>query len=149
MTDCVGRQIASRQQTAPPQLRSSKDATVHPHQPGASPDPPRPAPARNGRHSPAKAKVPWWRVPKGWVYGRRLVFVSERTNKRHHHLQVSASQSVPRPPASSRAFGRPTLSECDVLLDVLSTHGTVTTVLQYLIQRCVFQVVIEVATSTS
>ena len=24
-------------------------------------------------------------VPKGWVYGRRLVFVSERTNKRHHH----------------------------------------------------------------
>ena len=28
---------------------------------------------------------PWWRVPKGWVYGRRLVFVSERTNKRHHH----------------------------------------------------------------
>jgi hypothetical protein len=22
---------------------------------------------------------------KGWVYGRRLVFVSVRTNKRHHH----------------------------------------------------------------
>ena len=25
------------------------------------------------------------RVHKGWVYARRLVFVSERTNKRHHH----------------------------------------------------------------
>jgi len=32
--------------------------------------------------------IPWWRVPKGWVYSRRLVFVSERTNKRHHHLIV-------------------------------------------------------------
>ena len=25
------------------------------------------------------------RVPRGWVYGLRLIFVSERTNKRHHH----------------------------------------------------------------
>jgi hypothetical protein len=24
-------------------------------------------------------------VPKGWVYGRRLIFVSVRTNKRQHH----------------------------------------------------------------
>jgi hypothetical protein len=29
--------------------------------------------------------IPWWRVPRGWVYGRRLIFVFERTNKRHHH----------------------------------------------------------------
>ena len=28
---------------------------------------------------------PCGRVPKGWVYGRRLVFVSVRTNKRQHH----------------------------------------------------------------
>ena len=49
--------MAGRPQTAPPHLRRSKDDTAHPHQPGARPDPPRPAPARSGRHSPAKAKV--------------------------------------------------------------------------------------------
>ena len=27
--------------------------------------------------------VPWWRVPREWVYGRWPIFVSERTNKRH------------------------------------------------------------------
>jgi hypothetical protein len=41
---------------------------------------------------------PWWRVPKGWVYGRRLVFVSERTNKRHHHHQhVRSHAPLPSP----------------------------------------------------
>jgi hypothetical protein len=38
--------------------------------------------------------IPWWRVPKGWVYGRRLVFVSERTNKRHHHLNSDQNSAV-------------------------------------------------------
>jgi hypothetical protein len=52
----TGRPIAGRQQTGPPKPCSSKDATAHPHQPGARPDPPRPAPARSGRH-PAKVKV--------------------------------------------------------------------------------------------
>jgi hypothetical protein len=38
-------------------------------------------------------------VPKGWVYGRRLVFVSLRTNKRHHHHHNIISltrRTVPR-----------------------------------------------------
>jgi hypothetical protein len=35
--------MAGRQQTAPPQQRRSKDATAHPHQPGAHPDPSHPA----------------------------------------------------------------------------------------------------------
>jgi hypothetical protein len=56
-TDCVGRLMAGRQQTAPPQQRRSKDATAHPHQPGARPDPPHPDPAHSCRHHPAKAKV--------------------------------------------------------------------------------------------
>jgi hypothetical protein len=34
------------------------------------------------------------RVPKGWVYGRRLVFVSERTNKRHHHHQKKICSGI-------------------------------------------------------
>jgi hypothetical protein len=41
-TDCYGRLMACRQQTAPPQQCSSKDSTAHPHQPGAHPDPPHP-----------------------------------------------------------------------------------------------------------
>jgi len=39
------------------QQRLSKDATAHPHQPGAHPDPQHPDPAHNRRHHPAKAKV--------------------------------------------------------------------------------------------
>jgi hypothetical protein len=49
--------MAGRQQTAPPQHRSSKDATAHPHQPGARPDPQHPDRAHSRRHHPAKAKV--------------------------------------------------------------------------------------------
>jgi hypothetical protein len=49
--------MAGRQQTAPPQKRRSKDATAHPHQPGAHPDPPHPDRAHSSRHHPAKAKV--------------------------------------------------------------------------------------------
>jgi hypothetical protein len=30
-------------------------------------------------------------VPEGRVYGRRLVFVSVRTNKSHHHLLLGDS----------------------------------------------------------
>jgi hypothetical protein len=56
-TDCVGRLVAGRQQTAPPQQHRSKDDTAHPHQPGAHPDPPHPDPAHSSRHHPAKAKV--------------------------------------------------------------------------------------------
>ena len=41
----------------PPQPCRSNDATAHAHQPGTRPHPPRPAPARSGRHRPAKAKV--------------------------------------------------------------------------------------------
>jgi hypothetical protein len=36
--------------------------------------------------------IPWWRVPKGWVYVLRIVVVSERTNKRHHHHLESGVQ---------------------------------------------------------
>ena len=56
-TDCAGRLMAGRQQTAPPQQRRSKDATAHPHQPGARPEPPHPDPAHSRRHHPAKAEV--------------------------------------------------------------------------------------------
>jgi hypothetical protein len=42
MTDCAERVMSGRQQTAPPQQRRNKDATAHPHQPGAHPDPPHP-----------------------------------------------------------------------------------------------------------
>ena len=56
-TDCAGRLVAGRQQTAPPQQRRSKDDTAHPPQPGAHPNPPHPDPARSHRHNPAKAKV--------------------------------------------------------------------------------------------
>ena len=56
-TDCAGRLIVGRQQTAPPQQYWSKDDTMYPNQPGASPDPPHPAPAHRCRHHPAKGKV--------------------------------------------------------------------------------------------
>jgi hypothetical protein len=49
--------MAGRQQTASPQQRRSKDATAHPHQPGARPEPPHPDPAHSRRHHPAKAEV--------------------------------------------------------------------------------------------
>jgi hypothetical protein len=49
--------MTGRQQTAPPQQRSSKDDTAHPHQPGARPEPPHPDPAHSLRHHPAKAEV--------------------------------------------------------------------------------------------
>jgi hypothetical protein len=49
--------MAGRQQTAPPQKRRSKDATAHPHQPGAHPDPPHPDRAHSRRHHPGKATV--------------------------------------------------------------------------------------------
>jgi hypothetical protein len=40
---------------------------------------------------------------KGWVYGRRLVFVSVRTNKRHHHQRLpEASGSFPEASGSFR-----------------------------------------------
>jgi hypothetical protein len=48
--------MACRQQTDPPQQRRSKDATAHPHQPGARPEPPHPDPAHSSRHHPAKAE---------------------------------------------------------------------------------------------
>jgi hypothetical protein len=51
-TDCAGRPMSGRQQTAPPRPRRSKDATAHPHQPGARPDPPRPAPVRSATAQP-------------------------------------------------------------------------------------------------
>ena len=57
MTDCAGRLMAGRQQTAPPQQHQSNDNTAHPHQPGASPEPPHPDLAHSRRHHPAKAKV--------------------------------------------------------------------------------------------
>jgi hypothetical protein len=41
----------------PPTDRRSKDATAHPHQPGAHPDPPHPDRAHSRRHHPAKPKV--------------------------------------------------------------------------------------------
>jgi hypothetical protein len=56
-TDCTGRLMACRQQTAPPQKLRSKDDTAHPHQPGARPEPPNPDPAHSLHHYPAKAKV--------------------------------------------------------------------------------------------
>ena len=56
-TDCDGRLMAGRQQTAPSQQRPSKDDTAHPHQPGARPNPPHPDPAHSCHHHPAKAKV--------------------------------------------------------------------------------------------
>jgi hypothetical protein len=49
--------MAGRQQTAPPQQRRNKDATAHPHQPGARQEPPHPDPAHSRRHHPDKAKV--------------------------------------------------------------------------------------------
>jgi hypothetical protein len=49
--------MAGRQQTAPPQQHRSKDATAHPHQPGAHPDPSHPNRAHSRHHHPAKAKV--------------------------------------------------------------------------------------------
>ena len=69
--------MAGRQQTAPPQQRRSKDATVHPHQPGARPNPPHPDPAHSRRHHPAKAKV---KFPL-----RDRIPLNTGTNKRHHH----------------------------------------------------------------
>jgi hypothetical protein len=57
MTDCGGRLMPGRQQTAPPQQRHSKDDKAHPHQPGAHPDPPHPNRAHIHSHPPAKAKV--------------------------------------------------------------------------------------------
>ena len=32
--------------------------------------------------------IPWWRVPRRWVYGRGLIFVSERTSKRQFNSNV-------------------------------------------------------------
>ena len=52
MTDCARRLMTGRQQTAPAQQHHSKDATAHPHQPGARPEPPHPDPAHSRRHHP-------------------------------------------------------------------------------------------------
>ena len=43
-TDCVGRQMTSCQKPVLQQRLHTKDSTVHPHQLGARPDPPRSAP---------------------------------------------------------------------------------------------------------
>ena len=56
-TDCVGRMMAGRQQTAPPQQHRSKDNTAHQYQPGARPEPPNPDPAHRRRHHTDKDKV--------------------------------------------------------------------------------------------
>jgi len=90
-TDCVGRPIARRQQTAPPQQRRSKDATAHPQQPGARPDPPRPAPARSGRHRSAKGKV---RSPHGPEFsgGVRSGSGEARTIRLLHIISVRPSK---------------------------------------------------------
>jgi hypothetical protein len=64
--------------------------------------------------------IPWWRVPRWGFYGRRLIFVSERTNKRQHHhprtirydlsnryclkKQRRTSPRPPDPTKSPRAF---------------------------------------------
>ena len=45
----TARQTSCRQQTAPPQLRCSKDVTAHPHRPRVRPGCPCPAPACSGQ----------------------------------------------------------------------------------------------------
>jgi len=45
----AARQTSCRQQTAPPQLRCSKDVTAHPHRPGARPGCPCPVLACSGQ----------------------------------------------------------------------------------------------------
>ena len=37
--------------------------------------------------------IPWWLVPRRWVYGRGLIFVSERTNKRQS-INLAASAAL-------------------------------------------------------
>jgi hypothetical protein len=55
-TDFAGRLMASLQETAPPQQCLSKDATAHPHQPGARPDPPHPDRAHSETPPPSQSQ---------------------------------------------------------------------------------------------
>jgi hypothetical protein len=75
--------MAGRQQTAPPQKRRSKDATAHPHQPGARPEPPNPDPAHSRRNHPAKAKV------KFPLRNRILLGMSESTRDQRMTPQLA------------------------------------------------------------
>jgi hypothetical protein len=52
----AGRQMSCRQQTAPQQLRCSKDVTAHPHLPRARPGSPCPVPACSGQPLPGKRR---------------------------------------------------------------------------------------------
>jgi hypothetical protein len=54
--------MAYHQQTAPPQQRRSKNATAHPHQIGARPDPPHPDPVHS-RHPVAPPNKSQGQVP--------------------------------------------------------------------------------------
>jgi hypothetical protein len=71
------------QQTAPAQQHRSKDTTAHPHQPGASPEPPHPDPAHSSHHHPDKAKVKFpiqW-GDSTWLRGENQLYQNSHTVK--------------------------------------------------------------------
>jgi hypothetical protein len=106
--------MAGRQQTALPQQRHSKDATPHPHQPGAQPDPPRPAPARSGRHQPAKAKfrspllnrISYSEVPLSILCGWNWLVKQRNCFRGSLSLSLSLSLSCSLSLALSRSLAR-------------------------------------------
>ena len=72
-TDCVGRPMAGRQQTAPPQLRHSKDTCTKPH---------------------AEQQA-----AEGHAANKRLLR-SDDDKSQHHHAAAAAASPPPPPPPS-------------------------------------------------
>jgi hypothetical protein len=83
--------MASRQQTAPPQQRRSKDDTAHPHQPGARPEPPAcnttwfmiwaPCAQESGAHLARTARL---RVAAGVLRNQLPAAVAEHARAQQH-----------------------------------------------------------------
>jgi hypothetical protein len=117
--------MAGRQQTAPPQQRRSKDATAHPHQPGARPEPPHPDPAHSRRHQPAKAKVKFPLRNRIFVVVCLAVVTlpPRSTASTVAGCRLVGCSVVSRWPLRSRAVAGVSLHVCVGLGPVLASHA--------------------------
>jgi hypothetical protein len=123
--------MAGLQQTAPPQHRGSQDATAHPHQPGAHPDPPHPDRAHTDTTQPKSRSSSYYGGQVPITVTRNLVAHAPFPPAAGSHCQAREDFSSPlrnriscrqpAPPPCDAAKMSPRISICPE--PVLAVHA--------------------------